>query len=80
MERDSALVRVREVVARTFEKEMQDISESDSYVEDLEADSLDLVELVMAFEDEFDVSIAEDDIAGIKTVRDTVDFVLSHAD
>jgi acyl carrier protein len=48
-----------------------------SFADDLDADSLDLVELVMALEDEFDVSIAEEELEGITTVAQAVDLVRS---
>ena len=79
MERTDALSRVVKVVANTFEIKPEEVLESANYVADLDADSLDLVELVMAFEDEFDVSIPEDAVEDIKTVSQTVDFVLAHA-
>ena len=46
------------------------------FAEDLEADSLDLVELVMALEERFDISVPEDDLEGIATVGDAVELVL----
>jgi acyl carrier protein len=48
-----------------------------SFADDLDADSLDLVELVMALEDEFDVSIDEEELEGIKTVGQAIDLVAS---
>lgn len=48
-----------------------------NFADDLDADSLDLVELVMALEDEFDVAIEEDELEGIKTVAQAVDLVRS---
>lgn len=48
-----------------------------NFADDLDADSLDLVELVMALEDEFDVSIEEDELEGIATVAQAVDLVRS---
>jgi len=80
MERSAALARVIEVVAETLEVEPDTLSEATAYVADLEADSLDLVELLMAFEDAFEVEIPEDDVAGIATIAQTVDYVLAHAD
>ncbi|MCL2491947.1 MAG: acyl carrier protein [Coriobacteriia bacterium] len=79
MERTEALSRVVKVVADTFEIDPTEVVESASYVADLDADSLDLVELVMAFEEEFEVEIPEDAVEGIKTVGQTVDYVLAHA-
>lgn len=48
--------------------------------EDLGADSLDLVDLVMAVEEEFDVKIADEDLEGIKTVGDIVDYIAENKD
>ncbi|MCL2818515.1 MAG: acyl carrier protein [Actinomycetia bacterium] len=79
MKREEALSRVLKVVAETFELKPDEIEESSAYVADLEADSLDLVELVMAFEEEFEVSIPEEAVADIKTVAETVDYVLAQA-
>jgi len=79
MDRDVALAKVIEVVADTLEIEPEEVVESAAYVEDFNADSLDLVELVMAFEDEFKVSIPEEDVASIKTVGQTVDYILAQA-
>jgi acyl carrier protein len=55
------------------------IREDSRFKEDLEADSLDLVELVMELEDGYGIRIAEDEAERIKTVGQAVDFVLSHA-
>jgi acyl carrier protein len=50
------------------------------FQEDLETDSLDLVELVMTMEEEFGVKISDEEAAAIKTVGDAVDFVMQRAD
>ena len=50
-----------------------------SFVDDLGADSLDTVELVMALEEEFDIEIPDEAAEKIKTVQDTVDYISSHA-
>jgi acyl carrier protein len=55
------------------------IQDDSRFKEDLEADSLDLVELVMELEDGYGIRIAEDEAERIKTVGQAVDFVLSHA-
>ena len=55
------------------------IEESSRFKEDLEADSLDLVELVMELEDGYGIRMPEDEAERIKTVGQAVDFVLSHA-
>jgi len=79
MDRSDALAQVVKVVSQTLDREPEEIVESASYVEDFDADSLDLVELVMAFEEEFDVEIPEDSVESIMTVGETVDFILSKA-
>jgi len=79
MDRSDALTKVIKVVSETLDREPGEIIESAAYVEDLDADSLDLVELVMAFEEEFEVEIPEESVESIKTVGQTVDFILSKA-
>ena len=65
--------KMQELVAEQFAKEPEDVTMDTSFEEDLGADSVDLVELVMAMEEEFDVGeIQEDDLSGIKTVGDAV--------
>ncbi len=49
-----------------------------SFLDDLGADSLDIVELIMAFEEEFDLKIPDDDAEKIETVKDVVDYIQSH--
>jgi acyl carrier protein len=56
----------------------QDLQPWASFSEDIGADSLDLVQLIMALEDEFDITIPEEDAARIKTVRDAIDYILQH--
>ena len=53
------------------------VTEDASFAEDLEADSLDLVELVMAIEDNLDVTIEEDQLADVKTVRDALNVIVA---
>ncbi|AFW96461.1 acyl carrier protein [Dolichospermum sp. UHCC 0684] len=77
--------------AATFEKvkkiivEQLSIEDADTvtleanFVDDLGADSLDTVELVMALEEEFDIDIPDEAAEKIKTVQDTVDYISSHA-
>lgn len=49
-----------------------------SFIEDLGADSLDIVELVMAIEEVFDIEIPDDDAENIKTVKDAIDYINEH--
>ena len=57
--------------------EAAQVTKEASFADDLDADSLDLVELVMALEDEFDVTIEEEELEGIATVAQAVDLVRS---
>ena len=67
-----------ELVAEQFAKDPDMVTMDTSFEEDLGADSVDLVELVMAMEEEFDMGEAnEDELAGLKTVGDAVNFVAS---
>ena len=53
----------------------EEVARESSFVDDLKADSLDVVELVMEFEDEFEVTIPDDDYEKIRTVGDAVDYI-----
>ena len=67
---------MKELVAEQFAMEPAEVTMDTSFEEDLGADSVDLVELVMAMEEEFDVGeIDEEDLAGLKTVRDCVQYL-----
>ncbi|RKX39635.1 MAG: acyl carrier protein [Thermotogae bacterium] len=70
MTKEELVDRVRELIAEKLSLEVEDITEESDLVEDLDADSLDLVDLIMAVEDEFGVSIADEDVEKIKTVGD----------
>ena len=69
------LERIKETIANTLAVDADIIKPETSLKEDLEADSLDFVELVMSLEDEFDVKIGEDDTAQIQTVQDIIDYL-----
>jgi acyl carrier protein len=79
MERDEALTAIREVAVEVLSVQPDAVVESARFAEDLDADSLDLVELVMGLEERFDVSIPEEDLEGVASVGDAVDLVLSKA-
>ncbi len=53
----------------------EEVARESSFVDDLKADSLDVVELVMEFEDEFDITIPDDDYEKIRTVGDAIDYI-----
>jgi len=76
MDRAQLLEEIKGLAAETLEKDADDITEASSLADDLEADSLDLVELVMAMEDKFNLdSIGEDELEGIETVGQVLDLV-----
>jgi acyl carrier protein len=79
MTRDKVLTLVREHLAEELEVEIAKIDEGTRFKEDLDADSLDLYELVMELEDNYGVSVSEEQATHIKTVGDAVGFVLEHA-
>ena len=79
MTREEVTALVREHLAEELEVDVERINEGSRFKEDLDADSLDLYELVMELEDRYGVSVPEEDAARIKTVGDAVDFVLQHA-
>ena len=70
---------VRSHLAEELEVEPSRIESGTRFKEDLDADSLDLYELVMELEDTYGVSVSEEQATRIKTVSDAVDFVLEHA-
>lgn len=67
--------KIIELIADKLCKKKEQITMSSRLVEDLGADSLDVVELIMAFEDEFGVSLPDEDIASMKTVGDIVGYI-----
>ena len=79
MERDEALTAIREVAVEVLSVQPESVVETARFAEDLDADSLDLVELVMGLEERFDVSIPEEDLEGVASVGDAVDLVLAKA-
>ena len=67
--------RIKKIVVEHLDVEADKVSENASFIDDLGADSLDNVELVMAFEEEFDVEIPDDAAETIQTVGDAIKFV-----
>lgn len=72
---DNILDRVIDIVAEELAVDRDEVTEDSSFIEDLGADSLDVVELVMAFEEEFDVEIPDEDAEDIRTVEDAVSYL-----
>lgn len=67
--------RVKEIIVEQLDVEESQITMEASFRDDLEADSLDVVELVMELEDEFDLEIADEEAEGINTVGDAVNYI-----
>ena len=75
MTRDEIFEQVKSILVETLSVDEDKVSMEARFQEDLETDSLDLVELVMTMEEKFGVKISDEDAAGIRTVSDAVDFV-----
>jgi acyl carrier protein len=71
----SVAEKVKQIIVEQLGVDENQVDPSASFVEDLGADSLDIVELVMAFEEAFDLDIPDDDAEKIKTVKDAVDYI-----
>lgn len=69
------LEKVKEIVAESLGAEVDSLTEQTSFKEDLGADSLDLFEMVMALEEEFNVEIPTDDLENIKTIGDVGQYI-----
>ena len=76
MERAEALIAIREVAVEVLSVDEGSVTEEARFKEDLDADSLDLVELVMGLEERFDITVPEEDLEGVATVGQAVDLVL----
>lgn len=75
MSTSSIFDRVREVIADELEVSLDEVTENASFMDDLGADSLDLVELVMRLEEEFEIEIPDEDAEKIRTVKDALNYI-----
>ncbi len=78
MERDEILSKIQEITADRLGVEETEVTPEASFREDLEADSLDLVELIMELEEQFGMEIPDDQAEKITTVEQAVDYVSEH--
>lgn len=72
--------KVREIIAEKLSINEDEITMDSSFLDDLNADSLDLVELMMALEDELDTEIPDEEAEGFKTVGDVVRYLKNHVE
>lgn len=75
---DALFEQIRELIADRLGVEVDKVTPEASFKDDLGADSLDLVELVMELEDEFDLEISDEDAEKINTVQDVLDYIKAH--
>ncbi len=67
--------KIRNILAQQFDRDESEITEDTLIVDDLGADSLDVYELLMTIEDEFELEVPDEEIEGIKTVADVVNYI-----
>jgi acyl carrier protein len=72
--------RLRKIIAEQLSVDEGEVVPEASFIEDLNADSLDLVELIMTLEEEFNIKISDEDAEGIRTVQDAMDYLQEHLD
>ena len=71
--------RLKKIIADQLSVSEDEVVPEASFIEDLNADSLDLVELIMSLEEEFNVKISDEDAEKIRTVQDAIDYLNEHA-
>jgi acyl carrier protein len=67
--------KVKKIIAEKLSVDLEEVVEEASFVDDLGADSLDLVELIMSMEEEFDIDISDEDAEKLVTVKDAIDYI-----
>ena len=70
--------KVRKIIAEKLSVDLEEVVPEASFVDDLGADSLDLVELIMSMEEEFDMDISDEDAEKLVTVKDAIDYIQSN--
>jgi acyl carrier protein len=70
--------KLRKIISEQFDINPNNITMDSSFQDDLNADSLDVVELIMAIEDEFDLEVEDESVEKISTVRDVVEYIQNH--
>ncbi|MFH1468901.1 MAG: acyl carrier protein [Pseudomonadota bacterium] len=75
---DDIVARVKRLIAENLGVNVEEVRPDASFIDDLGADSLDIVELVMAIEKEFDIEIPDEEAEEISTVQDAIDYIQGH--
>ena len=70
--------KVKKIIAEKLSVELEEVVPEASFVDDLGADSLGLVELIMSMEEEFDIDISDEDAEKLVTIKDAIDYINSH--
>lgn len=70
--------KVKSIIAQHFQEDAAKITREQKFIEDLGADSLQVVELVLSFEENFEIDIPDEDTEKIRTVGDAIDYIASH--
>src|SRR5262249_7713148 len=78
MSNEVLVQKVKDIIAETLGVKKSEVVPTASFIDDLNADSLDIVELVMTIEREFDIEIPDDEAEKIRTVQDAVDYIVAH--
>ena len=71
--------KVRKIIAEKLSVDVDEVVPAASFVDDLGADSLDLVELIMAMEESFDIEISDDEAEKLQTVQDAINYIKEHS-
>jgi acyl carrier protein len=71
--------KVKKIIAEKLSVELDEVIPDASFVDDLGADSLDLVELIMAMEESFDIEISDDEAEKLQTVQDAINYIKEHS-
>ena len=71
--------KVKDIISQQLDVDKGEIKETSAFIEDLGADSLAIVELVLAFEEQFEIDIPDEDTEKIRTVGDAVTYIQAHA-
>lgn len=75
---EAVVQKVKDIIAETLGVKKADVVPTASFIDDLNADSLDIVELVMTIEKEFNIEIPDDDAEKIRTVQDAINYIGNH--